>query len=1112
MELRMTKSNVLTERPVKTSRCFFRSIRLESDYCNIAALEGYTLTAQVRQVLRRIEEGLCEGATERAWTLTGPYGSGKSAFALFLAHLVSTTNAKPNSAWSILHAQDRHLFESYSFTISGGGLFPIVLTLRRAPLAQIILERLIKTVEVLRQTKPMRAFLDDLKSDLHNKCFDSRNILNRLQLFHGAVSTQGYQGLILILDELGKTLEYAARHANEDIYLLQELAEFAGRSGERVFALVGILHQSFENYGEYLDLAGRQEWAKVQGRFCDIAFLEPPEQQMRLAVQALSSNQCFYNEKDKGNIAEIIQAISEAGCTPSALKLEEYASLASQAYPLHPTVLLALPYLFRRFAQNERSLFAYLLSKEPFALQDLLERRGQQVIRLPDLFDYFIANLGGSLMRQSHARRWLEVADALERSPELSPLEAQTLKTIGLLGILGEISLIQANRQFIALALVDKVEDEAIISVLASLQKRSLIVFRRFNQTYNIWEGSDVDIESRLEEGRRKTEGQALSEILNLYLPHRPMVARRHSHELGALRFFRLRYLDSPVAKNLTSDDGADGLVACCLPNSLEQIESFLRWAEQSDIANKEDLILVIPQQISSLRKAAVELRAVHWVWQNTPELRDDRIARRELAERTAMIEQAIMQTVQHLLDPRPEPRGSGAVWIYKGKTYPASSPRDVLELMSLVMDNIYSASPRIKNELINRRMLSSSAAAARRNLIERMMTRGDQVSLGIEGYPPEMSIYKSVLAAPGLHGKQGEKWGFKFEPENDPQNLSPAWQKMKELIFSAEDQPYPVHHLFKAISAPPIGVMLGVLPVIFTAFLLTYPEEISLYKEGNFIPEPNVADFEVLMRRPELFAVAGVTIQGERAAVVNRLAQSLHVKPAILPVVRSLIQMVRSLPPHAWRTKRLSKSVLSVREAFERARSPELLLFYDLPYAVGQAPFSEGIEIDNDQISTFFKLLNEALQEWNAVTPMRIYEARDTLLQACNLPAGEVGWAQLKAHAQQLDGKTVHPSLVPFNKRLTANGNDETVLESVLALVAGRPPRSWMDIDVDNFSPQANQIGGQFVNAAHMLGVFSAGEEAMCEQLTARLKTQLAKEAPPHVIRSVLARLLQEL
>jgi len=1136
----MTPSELLSERFSGKARRFFRSIRLERDFDDLEALAGYTLTPQVRQVLARVEEGLQPVGTERAFTLTGPYGSGKSAFALFLAHLLKAPSAQENLASQLLHAHDPFLAERFATSLTPG-LVPVVLTLRRAPLALTLLEGLSRAVKRI-SSPAARALARRLEADLAARMTDTRKVLEHIEALRDLAARRGQRGILLILDELGKTLEYAARHPGEDIYLLQELAEAASRSGTQPFLLVGILHQAFEQYGEHLDLAARKEWAKVQGRFSDIAFLEPPEQQMWLAAQAMASLE-LGEARGLDRLTAVARAMVDAGYAPRA---EEFVALAPQAYPLHPTVLAALPYLFRRFAQNERSLFAYLLSQEPFGVQDIVQTRPGHLVRLPDLFDYFVANLGGSLLRQAFARRWLEVADALERTPDLSPLEVATLKTAGLLGILGDLSPLSASGDLITLALADATGDQGVRAALDSLRARSLLTFRLYNNTFRVWEGSDVDLEAELEQARRKTSRQGLAESLQRYLPHHPIAARRHSYEVGALRFFEVRYLDAPLETLPYPSKGADGVLVCCLPASLEQAEAFESWARSPAVAGLEHVVVVLPQQIGTLREAAAELRALRWVWDNTPALRDDRVARKELAERITLVEQNLARAVEVLFDPRPEPKGSAAVWYYRGEAQDVSAPSAVARLLSRVMDCLYPHSPRIKNELINRRSLSSAAAAARRNLVERMLTQPSDPLLGMEGYPPERSMYESVLLATGLHravggmeqppaaGAPGTRW--QFGPlQNDTYNLQPTWNHMEARIFGAEDDPlpryaakeahrdrptavhpvagpYPVDELFRELAAPPYGVMPGVLPVLLAAFLLAYPDETSLYREGVFIPEPTPADFEVLMRRPELFAVGGSRIRGERKAVLERMAKGLRVKAALVPVVRALVRMVRSVPDSAWRTQRLPQEVLALREAFDKAKSPERLLFFDLPVALGLEPFSDSGRVHSHNVETFFTKLNTALQTWGAFTLTQIDQARDVLLAACQLPSGEEGWARLREQAKKLAGQPLHSSLIPFINRLNAPGDEQTVLEGVLALVAGRPPKNWTDADIERFPGQVAPLGERFVQAIHYLGVLTPEDEAKRDELAEKIRRSLGADVPTHVMRAALAKLLQNL
>ena len=67
---------------------FQRSVHLERDFYTENALDGYILTVTAREMLSRVASTLENEITSKAWSLTGPYGSGKSAFALFAAKLL----------------------------------------------------------------------------------------------------------------------------------------------------------------------------------------------------------------------------------------------------------------------------------------------------------------------------------------------------------------------------------------------------------------------------------------------------------------------------------------------------------------------------------------------------------------------------------------------------------------------------------------------------------------------------------------------------------------------------------------------------------------------------------------------------------------------------------------------------------------------------------------------------------------------------------------------------------------------------------------------------------------------------------------------------------------
>ncbi|MGE0825238.1 MAG: hypothetical protein AB7G75_16440 [Candidatus Binatia bacterium] len=73
---------------------FLRSVHLERDFQDPSALSNYVVTDFVRTCTERIANGLQPHSGQRAWRVTGSYGSGKSSFALLLAHWFAGQESK----------------------------------------------------------------------------------------------------------------------------------------------------------------------------------------------------------------------------------------------------------------------------------------------------------------------------------------------------------------------------------------------------------------------------------------------------------------------------------------------------------------------------------------------------------------------------------------------------------------------------------------------------------------------------------------------------------------------------------------------------------------------------------------------------------------------------------------------------------------------------------------------------------------------------------------------------------------------------------------------------------------------------------------------------------
>src|SRR5262245_65454651 len=86
---------------------FTRAVHIRRDFRDLRyRLDGYQVTPLVRQAAGRIIAGLEGGSNERAFSVVGPFGSGKSAFGLFVAHFLQRSPQSSRQLFSFLKVAD----------------------------------------------------------------------------------------------------------------------------------------------------------------------------------------------------------------------------------------------------------------------------------------------------------------------------------------------------------------------------------------------------------------------------------------------------------------------------------------------------------------------------------------------------------------------------------------------------------------------------------------------------------------------------------------------------------------------------------------------------------------------------------------------------------------------------------------------------------------------------------------------------------------------------------------------------------------------------------------------------------------------------------------------
>lgn len=1059
---------------LRTKNRFLRSAHLERDFRDPDVFAGYVVTDFTRSCLQRMAEGLKVNSGQRAWRLTGDYGSGKSSFALLFSHWFADNDLSfPREIRTKLSAEKRARIQR--------GLVPTLVTCSRESLATSILGALRRTLIELNELRNKSNLVVEIEAQLaRQEPNDAAVIYLILKANSAIIANSKGKGLLLVIDELGKFLEFAAINPQrEDVFLLQRLAEIASRSGREPLFVVCLLHQGFSDYADHLSQSQQREWEKVAGRFEQIIFNQPLEEITQLVASALNVRTDLIPQTRVKGLKQAMSQALELGWFGSTAS-RRLVDLATQLYPLHPSVLPVLVRLFRRFGQNERSLFSFLLSNEAFALQAFAQKRllEAEPYCLHDLYDYIRTSFGYRLSAQSYRSHWNLIDSVIESFATDDELLIKVLKTVGILNLLNDTDLLATEDAVISAISGHNVSrDKHVKAAIDTLRKHRRVLYDRGRaRGLCLWPHTSVDLERVYEDARRVVDTpKNVAELIGDFLETHPIVARRHYIETGTLRHYAIRYCAVKELSELLAEEftDADGVIIVPLCETSAERAEALAFTKLPALKLKVNWLVAVPQPLNNLGSLVQEVQRWQWIFSNVPELSADKYAREEASRQQESVRLQLEKGVQSRLGIKQFGIQTTLAWFLRGRQLRIRDGRDLLSQLSQIVDEVYSLSPRINNELVNRRNLSSAAAGGRMRLIERMFTHASNPLLGMnpDKAPPEMSMYLSVLAETGLHRKTDGLWQI-AEPHHrsDKAHLGPVFNRMREIVQLQPDSRVTIPSLFDELKKPPYGVRDGVLPLLLAAFAVSHENEIAFYKDGTFLREMNGEAMLILTKAPERFEIQYCKIAGVRSVLFEKLIAALeldrstHRKVELLDVVKPICVFVAQLPAYVLNTKKLSSVALGVRDTILNAREPATLVFTTLPNACGFDPVTPR-GATAGRIPAFVKSLKTALDELRAAYPELQDRLRTQLRDAFSLPGNFQQFRNtLATRAERILLTITEPRLRAFCLRLIDDNLPESDwLESLGSYLALKPPSKWHDGEEDVFNTQLAELTARF-------------------------------------------------
>ena len=760
--------------------------------------------------------------------------------------------------------------------------------------------------------------------------------------------------IVLVIDEFGKTLEYAAKNNPEsELYFIQRIAEYANDS-RRNFLFLTTLHQNFDAYAIGLREKDRKEWEKVKGRIKELPFNEPVEQMLDLAGQAISNQ---LNLKSKTSITKKLLSIIKKS---NLFKLRNELSVDSAKilFPLEPLSASCLLIALQKYGQNERSLFNFISSNEPLGIQQHVKENKEIFYGLPKVYDYLIFNYSYLLQSKNNPDffKWRVVITALDRIDAVIDSDHELckniVKTIGLLTLVNSKG-IKISIEFLKQYFKEIIDEKKIDSAINELTKKQIIKFQEYKDSFTIYEGTDIDIEFEISKKKKEIgELQSIESYITQFIKLDYAVAKSISYKKGTPRVFKFEITNSPIQTIEDRNSEIDGII-----NIVLEKDSTI------DLSKSKDAIVYCFINITN--KVVQQLNDICVIDKILVEQELDKVAKLELIAYKESITKSFLNYFKLSMF------SDNSKWIIRGKELNIPSERILNVELSSLIQKIFPDTPQFRNELINKSKLSGTIQYAKKSFIAALIENFDKPYLGFEGtkFPPERTIYHSLLEDSGIHVSDDLNQTASFSEPTD-KSFQKLWNASVKFIESTKKGKRSIQEFIGILRKGPFKLKDGFIEFWLIIFIFAKREDFALYMDGAYIPNfsPEVAD--LLFKKSKIFSIKAIEVDGIRLSlfnkyrsIINQGSSSSIKNKGFQQIAKPFLVFYKQLSVFSKNTtKHLSKETIRFRSTLLNAKELEKTFFEDLPQCFG---FSlSQLEKNKKSLDEFAKSIQAAIKQ----------------------------------------------------------------------------------------------------------------------------------------------------
>lgn len=691
----------------------------------------------------------------------------------------------------------------------------------------------------------------------------------------------GYTGIFVVYDEFSKFLEANIKQASvSDTKMLQDFAEKCNRSGKDQLHLMLISHKEISNYIDKLPKQKVDGWRGVSERFKHIHLNNNFTQTYDIIASVIKKTTRSWTKFQKEYSDSFDSLLKRYGSHAifSDMTKEDCYRTVHECYPLHPVTTFVLPRLSERVAQNERTLFTFLSAKGSSTLPTFLADYHDdcfQVITPDMVFDYFEPLFRKESYSSELHKNYILTKAILDKLEEGS-LQAKIIKALSLIYILEQFDKIKPTvDELDGIYSLDYTHEEIREAIDTLINKEYVIYLKISNEYLRLKQSSGVDVKQKIADAIERYASEfSVKETLNSASLDNYMYPSKYNDEREMTRFFSLEFIDaSEVTKDIdwemkSESIEADGVIYGIIPDNEDEITK-TRDLVLSTSSGNDRFIFIIPKKYSEIQDIVLQFNAVM-------KLRSAAEGDDLLFDEYEVIYEDLRDVISEFISSYTHPEYFKSVYIHNGAEQTITRKAALTGLMSEICEKIYSRTPVINNEAINRNDLTGVASTSRNKIIAGLLRNTLEENLGLTGTGQEVSIMRSTLIRKNiLVTEEGGLTRINLNTGDD--DLDYMLSVISGFIQDAKRKgSCNFSELYYQLTSPEgnIGIRKALIPIYLAAVLHEYRQEAIIV--GKIGQEPLTVDTLLQIEAdPSLFRLQYLDWDPEKEEFVNELEEA---------------------------------------------------------------------------------------------------------------------------------------------------------------------------------------------------------------------------------------------